>query len=100
MPPKSKVKNKKEAVVVTSTRTETSTGSHVTTVVTSNDTSNEVAEAVVTVTADTAAVIDWLAEGRNAWKDDKSNPERRVVIKYSSYKKEFACRGPWGAVRW
>jgi hypothetical protein len=109
------------AMETSSTRVETTTGSHVTTVVTENfATAEEPPSGLASsfnsaantpdANANAAAVgssgqastppSNWLEHGREAWNDKASSSERRVVVAYSSYSTAFECRGPWGCVQW
>lgn len=83
-----------------STRVETPTGSHVTTVVKSN-----IASAAEPASGPWDRPVDaetWLARGRAVWADDKaaSSPFWAAPFTYGHYKHAFEARGPFGAVRW
>jgi hypothetical protein len=108
MPTKEKLKRETEPSQkdATSTRTDTATGSHVVTIVTSNEA--VAAEPAAAEPAAPTGVVhestptdgsDWLDLGRAAWLD-KSQDHRMEVINFSAYNTSFECRGPHGCCRW
>jgi len=100
--------SKSKPIGAKSTRKETPKGSHVTTVVNSNEAT---AEEPVMETSQSPLIPSipstpeqWLAMGRQMYSssttENQKDGERRVVVEYSTYKTPFPCRGDFGCVRW
>ena len=125
MPPKGKLSTKSKPspkkssaakatdVGATSTRVEGKEGTHVTTVVTSNDAtaaeplvisddSSGATQGALAPAKEFPGTLDELLKiGRQEWERKTAEvSDRKQVVTYSSYKTAFECRGEFGCLRW